>query len=372
MGSCYAHIEKLKGNEVAKAWKHNTRQPDDEDKERYDKTLSHLNKEIVPLKEDSYMSAVDKEIEIIKANKTMPRGLRRDAVKGFEVVFNFPDDMDGKIDVDAWAEANKQFLFKEFGESNVKHMILHLDEPHRDEEDIVNNSNAHIHAFITPVTKDGRLCAKAFFDGKADINNFQQRYYNQVGKAFGFKKPLEHSPRKSADIGKFYAVIADCQYVDEKEKLKILEAVVPKDGESLKVYHKRVEKEIVDIYEKAVVNVKIAARKEVSLAQNKSMHSSNIYYNKVRELAAKDEARDEEIEKLLTTLRSSGKSIKELRNSIKNIEYLQAGLEELAKTDRIRAEEMQKMLREVTELGRKAKKEKEKEYKDIEKNMMQR
>jgi hypothetical protein len=214
-------------------------------------------------------------------------------------------------------------------------MILHLDEPHIDEENPENSkANAHIHAFIVPMDKNGRLNCKSFLNGPGHMKMLQQDYYEKVAKGFGFQPPMNNTPKRKAKMHNFYSVMANCNVVSEQEKIKMdnvlnpQETEITKDGVT-KEYVERIRKEIPIIYEEAIGNAKMAAKKEISKAQNQSMKSSNIYYNKVRELEIQKKEDEEFLDKLLGDLQSSHMTSKEARNALKNMDCLQRGLDNL-------------------------------------------
>ena len=353
MASAYISIDKLKGIKITKTYNHNCRVSDCDN---IDPTLSHLNKELIALEDnETYRTVVNQEKDIIRENNTM-KSIRKDAVEGLEIIFNFPDNMENEINYDKWGEANKQWLYKTFGENNVKHMIMHFDEPHIDHEHPENTKkNIHIHAFVVPIDKEEKLNCKAFINGPSSVRKLQQDYYQEVAKDFGFEPPLEKTPRARPRMSNFYTVLANSEIVSQEEKDKIKEAFIPLATELIsggvsEQYVDRVTKDIVNIYKEATTNVKLAAMKEISTAQNQSMKSSNIYYNKVRDIAKDQEEIERGVNKFKEYINAQEKSLDDIEKSVKDMDYLQRGLSNMSDQDE--AIELQRQIMELIEQER--------------------
>ena len=86
MSSAFISIEKLKGNEITKAYNHNCRVNDCTD--TADPKLKHLNREIVSLNGESYQGIVDKEINKAIQNQNSNKR-SNDIKKAFHRIFKY-------------------------------------------------------------------------------------------------------------------------------------------------------------------------------------------------------------------------------------------------------------------------------------------
>lgn len=360
MASAFVSVEKAKGAKITKLYEHNVLREGD----NIDHSLSHLNKELVLLPEnETYRTMVNKEKERIQEEQTM-KYIRSDAVEGIEAIFNVPDELETEFDYEQWGEKSKQWLFDVFGEQNVKHMIMHYDEPHIDHKNPENSrKNIHIHAFIVPIDEKGKLNCKAFLDGPGSTGKLQRNYYNEVGKNLGLNPPMEKSPRYKPRMSNFYSVLANSEIVSQEEKEKIQDCLIPLDTEMIAGgvsdhYVDRVTNEISEVYKEATTNVKLAAMKEVSTAQNKSMKSSNIYYNKVRDVAKTQKEQEQEVLEFKTMINATNKSLADIKDSVESMDYLQRGFANMENQED--AFELQRQIMELIENERKKEQKKDK------------
>lgn len=68
------------------------------------------------------------------------------------------------------------FCREEFGESNLVHFTVHMDE-----------ETPHAHFGFVPL-KDGKLSWKGFFPDKAALGAMQDRFYGRVGALYGLSR----------------------------------------------------------------------------------------------------------------------------------------------------------------------------------------
>lgn len=130
----------------------------------------------------------------------------KNAVMGYEVLLTLSREMRDKVDFDRWCDENVKWLEKEFGEANVKNVVLHLDE-----------ETPHIHAFIVPMNEKGRLSSTEFIDGKKDLTRLQDSYADCMA-ALGLNRGIRKSRAKREDIKKFYQRIDDALKYSEQVK----------------------------------------------------------------------------------------------------------------------------------------------------------
>ncbi len=130
----------------------------------------------------------------------------KNAVMGYEVLLTLSRDMKDRIDLDRWGDANVEWLEKEFGEANVKNVVLHLDE-----------ETPHIHAYVIPMNERGKLSSTEFIDGKMGLAKLQDSYADRMSE-FGLNRGIRKSRAKREDIKEFYKRIEDALRYSEQVK----------------------------------------------------------------------------------------------------------------------------------------------------------
>ena len=107
------------------------------------------------------------------------------------------------------------FCREEFGESNLVHFTVHMDE-----------ETPHAHFGFVPL-KDGKLSWKGFFPDKAALGAMQDRFYGRVGALYGLsrgEKRLEGQPaRRHKSVAEYKAESRRVQ-AELDEKAEQLEA----------------------------------------------------------------------------------------------------------------------------------------------------
>ena len=104
------------------------------------------------------------------------------------------------------------FCREEFGESNLVHFTVHMDE-----------ETPHAHFGFVPL-RDGKLSWKGFFPDKAALGAMQDRFYERVGALYGLsrgEKRLEGQPaRRHKSVAEYKAESRRVQAeLDEKHYL---------------------------------------------------------------------------------------------------------------------------------------------------------
>ncbi len=177
------------------------------------------------------------------------RKIRKDAVKGFEVVLRYSHEANERIDLDAWIKANIEWLERTFnpkdgmyrwkdaqtGEmreakaNNVKSVVVHMDE-----------ATPHIHAFIVPLDDRGTLYHKYYLGGKGRLAQLQNDYAKAM-KPFGLERGEYYSVATAEQVSKYY-----------RELKKSVEAALPevKEGEKAADYKKRAD----EIYQRTTIH----------------------------------------------------------------------------------------------------------------------
>lgn len=150
-----------------------------------------INKEFIN-KHDNLSEAINERLK--EAGIEHPR---KDAVKAMEFLLTaspelFPRDAQGRVQGDYqasdWLTKNLNFMQEKYG-PNLVAFTLHQDE-----------LTPHIHAIVTPITPDNRLCAKALFNPRT-LRQLQTEY----ATATGLTRGVAGRKAKHLDIQKIYA-----------------------------------------------------------------------------------------------------------------------------------------------------------------------
>lgn len=174
MGYGIIRVQKVKAPAVGSMQYHNDRVPGQHSNEDIDQEKSNLNKEYI--EHGSYRAEVNERIERFRKSS---RKIRKDAVVLAEgVATASPEFFDGKSreEVMAYFDDVFEFCKSEFGEQNLVHFTVHMDE-----------TTPHAHFGFTPI-KDGTLSWKNYFDGRDALRGFQNRYWERVGKQWGLER----------------------------------------------------------------------------------------------------------------------------------------------------------------------------------------
>lgn len=174
MGYGIIRVRKVKAPAVGSMQYHNDRVPGQHSNEDIDQEKSNLNKEYI--EHGSYRAEVNERIERFRESS---RKIRKDAVVLAEgVATASPEFFDGKSreEVMAYFDDVFEFCKSEFGEQNLVHFTVHMDE-----------TTPHVHFGFTPI-KDGTLSWKNYFDGRDALRGFQNRYWERVGKQWGLER----------------------------------------------------------------------------------------------------------------------------------------------------------------------------------------
>ena len=156
---------------------------------------TRLNREMCP--HADYEGEVRARID---AGYKGTRKVRKDAVRLVEgIVTASPEFFEGASaeEVRDFFEDALGFCREEFGESNLVHFTVHMDE-----------ETPHAHFGFVPL-KDGKLSWKGFFPDKAALGAMQDRFYGRVGALYGLsrgEKRLEGQPvRRHKSVAEYKA-----------------------------------------------------------------------------------------------------------------------------------------------------------------------
>lgn len=215
MGKQYAilRVQKCKGAAIGAMQYHNDREPGKHTNQDIDPTRTRLNREM--------HAHVDYEREVqarIDGGYAGARKVRKDAVKLVEGIvtaspefFETADDDEVR---DFFDDAYK-FCCDEFGEGNMVHFTVHMDE-----------ETPHAHFGFVPL-RDGKLSWKEFFPNKMALGKMQDRFYERVGALYGLsrgEKRKEGEPaRRHKSVAEYKAESRRVQ-AELDEKAEQLEA----------------------------------------------------------------------------------------------------------------------------------------------------
>lgn len=218
MGKQYAilRVQKCKGAAIGAMQYHNDREPGKHTNPDIDQTRTRLNREM--------RSHVDYEREVqarIDDGYSGERKVRKDAVKLVEGIVTASPEFFELADDDKVREFFDdayRFCCDEFGESNMVHFTVHMDE-----------ETPHAHFGFVPL-RDGKLSWKEFFPNKMALGKMQDRFYGRVGALYGLsrgEKRKEGEPaRRHKSVAEYKAESRRVQAeLDEKaEQLEMARA----------------------------------------------------------------------------------------------------------------------------------------------------
>lgn len=215
MGKQYAilRVQKCKGAEIGAMQYHNDRESGKHTNPDIDQSRTRLNREMCP--HADYEGEVQARID---AGYKGTRKVRKDAVRLVEGIVTASPEFFELADDDKVREFFDdayRFCCDEFGESNMVHFTVHMDE-----------ETPHAHFGFVPL-RDGKLSWKGFFPDKAALGAMQDRFYGRVGALYGLsrgEKRLEGQPaRRHKSVAEYKAESRRVQ-AELDEKAEQLEA----------------------------------------------------------------------------------------------------------------------------------------------------
>lgn len=228
MGKQYAilRVQKCKGAEIGAMQYHNDREPGKHTNPDIDQSRTRMNRELCP--HADYEGEVQARID---AGYRGTRKVRKDAVKLVEgIVTASPEFFEGASDeeVRGFFDSAFEFCREEFGESNMVHFTVHMDE-----------ETPHAHFGFVPL-RDGKLSWKGFFPDKAALGAMQDRFYERVGALYGLSRGEKRGDgepvRRHKSVAEYKAENRRVQAeLDEKsERLEAVTAELAAVSEDLK------------------------------------------------------------------------------------------------------------------------------------------
>ena len=232
MGYCFMSIEKVKTTSgFSGKYEHNYRT---RDVANADKEKQEENEELVSLDGKTYVSVFRKKIAALPYYET--HQVRKNAVKGIEVMLTFSLSEKDRLDLDKWKADNVEWLRSSFNASpeaiekygdNVISVMYHADE-----------STVHCHAMVIPVDDKGHLNFSYYVDGKESLFALQDSYGELMEKNHGLSRGEYRSVAKHETIKRFYTELNNAaNYVPPRIA----------EGQSFEDYYQKITKEIQDM-----------------------------------------------------------------------------------------------------------------------------
>jgi hypothetical protein len=157
---------------------------------------------------DSYDKLID------AAN--LPTKIRRDAVRGIEVVISLPSDHD--IDELAFFEECTEWCKSYFGVP-VLSVVIHKDEP-----------NPHSHTILVPLV-GGRLQGSKLTGNRTKWRAMQESFYESVGIKYGFTRPrpvvrYSYEFRRNIATQIVESLVGNTEYLhDEQLQVELIQVI---------------------------------------------------------------------------------------------------------------------------------------------------
>lgn len=152
------------------------------------------------------------------------KAIRKDAVRAIDICIKLPRGTEKNnflFDADKFGKLTKEWAFKEFGESNVAGMKLHMDE-----------TAPHIHLVVVPMTKDGRLCASDYIGDPKKIAHLHDSLGDAL-REIGIKRGRRYSSARPDGKVTFDKIRQFYDALDETQKDSL---PPPERGETAEQY----------------------------------------------------------------------------------------------------------------------------------------
>ncbi|MGL6186079.1 MAG: MobV family relaxase [Clostridium chrysemydis] len=179
--------DKMKSTVIDMCQRHNQRENYYYSNEDIDINKIHLNYDLHNNENINYRDSINMKI---KERYTSNKAIRKDAILNIECLITSDTDFFNKIGEDETKRYFKEayeFVKKEFGEDNINYATVHLDE-----------TTPHMHLGVTPLTKDGKLTAKTWLNGKKKLTELQNKFHKHVvNKGFDLERGISSDKTKA-------------------------------------------------------------------------------------------------------------------------------------------------------------------------------
>ncbi|MED1599303.1 MobV family relaxase [Bacillus pseudomycoides] len=207
MSFAICRMQKFKMRDVKGIQIHNQREKESHTNPDIEKEQSHLNYD---LHNDQYIDYLRTVKEKIEQNVETNRAIRKDAVVMCEFVvtsdrgfFECLSEENPGSQKEFFEEAYS-FLKDRYGEQNIVHAAVHLDE-----------KTPHMHVGMVPITEEKKLSAKQIFNRKELVSLQDDFHAHMVEKGFDLERGVS-SDKKHIETARFKALTA-------KEEVQVLE-----------------------------------------------------------------------------------------------------------------------------------------------------
>ena len=142
---------------------------------------------------------------------------RANGVKADEFLLTAsPDFWKGKSgkEIEAWAKENIKFLKQRYGEKNIAHAVLHMDE-----------TSPHLVAYVVPEV-DGKMNCRALLGDRQKCQQLQSDYATAMER-FGLERGVKGSKARHKTIKAFYAEVQKVERQAAAEVKKLSEPTPP-------------------------------------------------------------------------------------------------------------------------------------------------
>lgn len=189
VGYAVVHMMKIKSGAVGGIQSHNNREHEPKTNPDVDMSRSEDNYDLIPC--DNYKRSIKEKLSNLVESS---RAIRKDAV----VVCNFIVTSDNET-MDALGADRQREFFQDsvkwfsdrYGADRVLNATVHMDE-----------TTPHLHIGVMPITRDGRLSAKAIFT-KTEMKAIQTEFARDVGEKYGLERGVEGSERTHLSEARF-------------------------------------------------------------------------------------------------------------------------------------------------------------------------
>lgn len=307
----------------------------------------------------TYEDLFNSQMTELKTMGVPARTIRKDAVKGLEVILTYSKEMTDKLDVEEWANESMKWVDKQFNPpdhkarftdpetgkereitvDNIKHAIVHMDE-----------SKPHLHVFVVPIDDKGNLNSHYYNYGRERLKELHTDYAKAM-EPFGLQRGEEHSVATPEQMSRYY------NYIKKNVEAELPE---PMPGESIKDYRMRAN----ECYKTALCN----HRNEIVKKDQEIIHIKSEAEKKV--LGVKEEQRQEhafftKVNEALSQEELSIERERQIAQMVQEVTTFKAGLSHCTDIDSARAihEEYQRIIAEELqrEIERKEEERKKKE-----------
>lgn len=288
--------------------------------------------------------------------------IRKNAVRGFDVLLSYSKNAEGTFDRQAWIKRNAEWLNKNFskapdGRSNVISVVYHEDE-----------QSFHGHAFIIPIDERGRLNSRRFINGT--LGQLQSSYAEAM-KEFGLERGIEGSTADHQTMSKLYA---------KANKAATLSK--PREGESALDYYNRIQQEAMEMnlqmYQRTTKKLQRDRAKfdrekqqalkllehESAMIKKDNAHEMQETENKIQSAYQKLHEIQDEYATLAESFTAKGLNAEEVLNGYSHYKKLQLGLEKYENESPEQASQLASIISTIETAGRNYETEK-KSFNDI-------